>query len=165
MKGVFFVNNQKLSVLLKVIIIIMAVLGFGGYGIVVPWALSTFVEQYPEFAYYYIPWLIFIMITALPLYAILALGWSVSNEMKKDMLFTRKNAKSLRLVAFLLGGDAVFFFIGNIIYWMLNLNHPGVVIAAFVFCVFVVLISLAVNILADMINKASAIREENESFI
>ena len=158
-------NNQKLSTILKGIIIIMALLGLGAYGVVLPWSLSTFIEQYPEFNYYYTPWLIFLLITAIPLYAILALGWSVSCEMKKDMLFTKKNAKSLRLVAILLGGDAVFFFVGNIVFWLLNLNFPGVVIAAFFFSVFVVLISAAVAILASMIDKASVIREENESII
>ncbi|MBQ7505216.1 MAG: DUF2975 domain-containing protein [Ruminococcus sp.] len=158
-------SNQKLSVLLKIIIVIMALLGVGAYGVVLPWSLSTFVEQYPEFSYFYMPWLIFLLITALPLYAILALGWSVSCEMKKDMLFTKKNAKSLRFVAILLGGDAVFFFIGNIVYGLLNINHPGVAVAAFFFSVFVVLISAAVAILASMIDKASVIREENESII
>ena len=158
-------SNQKISVLLKIIIIIMALLGLGAYGVVVPWSLSTFVEQYPEFGYYYTPWLIFILITAIPLYAILAFGWSVSAEMKKDMLFTKKNAKSLRLVAVLLGGDAVFFFVGNIVFWLFNLNFPGVVIAAFFFSLFVVLISAAVAILASMIDKACVIREENESII
>lgn len=158
-------SNQKLSVLLKIIIVIMALLGVGAYGVVLPWSLSTFVEQYPEFSYYFYPWLFFILITAIPLYAILALGWKVSGEMKRDMLFTKSNAKSLRLVALFLSGDAVFFFVGNIVYWLINLNFPGVVIASFVFCVFVVLICGAVWILADMVDKASDIREENESII
>lgn len=143
----------------------MACLGLGFYAVVVPWSLSTFVDQYPEFGYYFYPWLFFVLITALPLYVILILGWRVSGEMQKDMLFTQKNAKSLRLVALLLAGDAVFFFVGNIVYWLINLNFPGVVIASFIFCVFVVLICGAVWILADMVDKASDIREENESII
>lgn len=158
-------SNSKISKSLKTIILLMGLLGAGAYAVVLPWALDTFVEQYPEFSYYFVPWLIFVLLTAVPLYAILVFGWSVSTEIGRDNSFTEKNAKNLNNCAYCLAGDAVFFLLGNIIFWLLNLNHPGVVAAACVFCSFVIMIACAVRLLAHLIKKASAIREENEGFI
>lgn len=158
-------SNSRITKSLKTIIILMGLLGLGAYGVVVPWALATFVEQYPEFSYYYTPWLVFILLTAVPLYAILVLGWSISTEIGRDNSFTEKNAKSLKFCAYFLAGDAAFFLLGNVVFWLLNLNHPGVVAASCVFSSFVIMIAAAVRLLAHLVSKASAIREENEAFI
>ena len=135
------------------------------YSVVVPWTLCTFVEQYPEFSNYFIPWLVFIILTAIPLYTILAFGWSISTEIGKDMSFTEKNVKSLRGVAFCLAFESAFFFMGNIVLWLANLNLLGIVAVSTVLCIFLACVAVAVNILAHLVKKATAIREENESYI
>ncbi len=157
--------NEKLGKSLKVIIFILGLLGLGVYGVVIPWSLEAFVETYPEFSYFYIPWLVFLIISAVPLYFILGLGMSVSSEISKGNSFTIKNVKNLRGVALCLVIEAVYFFLGNIIFWLNTLNFLGVVLAATVLCIFIVCIAAAVNILAHLVNKAVEIREENEGFI
>lgn len=157
--------NEKLGGLLKAIIIVLGVLGLGVYCLVIPWTLMTFVESYPEFSYYFIPWLIFLIITALPMYFILGLGISVSGEITKGNTFTVKNVKSLKGAALCLAIDSGYFFLGNIALWLLNMNYPGVVCASTALCIFVFCIAGAVDILADLVNKAVEIREENESYI
>lgn len=157
--------NKKLGNTLKAVIIILGVLGLGVYGVVIPWALMTFVENYPELSYFYAPWLIFLIISALPLYVILGLGLSVSGGISEGNSFTVKNVKYLRGVALCLIVETAYFFLGNIILWLLNMNFVGVLVASTALCVFVGCIAVAVNILADLINKAVEIREENESYI
>lgn len=158
-------SNKNISKSLKTIIALMGVLGIGFYSVVVPWALSEFVGKYPEFSYFYLPWLIFLLCTAVPLYAILVLGWMISTAIGEDKSFTEKNAERLKACAYCLAGDAVFFLLGNFVFWFLNLNHPGVAVAACVFCSFVIMIACAVRLLAHLVSKASAIREENEGYI
>lgn len=165
MKGMIKMLNKKWAKLLKSVICLLALLGVVMYAVVIPWSLSTFVEQYPEFSNFFTPWLIFICLTAIPVYIILAFGWSVSGEIGKDMCFTSKNAKSLRGVMLCLAFEAGLFFTGNIALWIANLNFLGVVLASTVLCIFIACIAVVVNILAHLVEKASAIREENESYI
>ncbi|MBR2280725.1 MAG: DUF2975 domain-containing protein [Ruminococcus sp.] len=157
--------NKKLGKALKALVIILGVLGLGVYAVVIPWTLNTFVETYNEFSYFYMPWLVFLILTAVPLYIILGLGISVSNEISRDNTFIVKNVKSLKGVALCLVIEATYFFLGNIILWLNNLNFLGVVIASTAFCVFIVCIAAAVYILAELVKKAVEIREENESYI
>ena len=157
--------NKKLGKTLKAIIVILGVLGLGVYGFVIPLTLNTFVETYSEFSYFYMPWLIVLIITAVPLYVILGLGIIVSNEISRGNTFIVKNVKCLKGVALCLVVEALYFFIGNIILWLNTLNFLGVVIASTALCVFIVCIAAAVNILAELIKKAVEMREENESYI
>ena len=164
-KGAIIMSNLRITETLRIIILLMGLLGAGAYAIVLSWGLDTFVRKYPEFAYFYTPWMIFLLLTAIPLYAILVFGWRIAGEIGKDNSFSEKNAKNLKYCAFCLGGDAVFFLLGNVAFLFLNLNHPGVVCIACVFCSFVFMIACAVYLLAHLVQKASAIREENEAFI
>ncbi len=157
--------NKKLGKTLRFIVFILAFLGLGVYGLAVPWALMSFVEAYPEFSYFFAPWLIFISLTAVPMYAILYFGLKVGKEIENDNSFTKQNVKSLKGVSFCLIIDAVFFFIGNISLWLCNMNFLGVVAAATFLCAFIVCIAAALKILAALVDKAVAMREENESYI
>lgn len=157
--------NKKLGKSLQLVIIVLGILGLGLYAAIIPWSLLTFTRQYPEFSGWFIPWLVFLIITALPLYAILALGIKVSKKIESDNSFTSENVKSLKGVSLCLIIDAVYFFIGNIILWALNMNFPGVIAASAVLCVFVLCIAVAVYILSVLLKKAVEMREENESYI
>lgn len=157
--------NKKLGKSLKLVIIILGILGLGVYAAVIPWSLMTFVETFPEFTGWFTPWLIFLLITALPLYVILALGIKVSKKIESDNSFTFENVRSLKGVAMCLIVEAIYFFLGNVILWVFNMNFPGVIAASVVLCVFVFCIAIAVDILAVLIKKAVEMREENESYI
>lgn len=158
-------DNKNIEKSLKIIIVLMGILGVGCYAVVVPWALSDFVQQYSEFSHWFMPWLVFLICTAFPLYAILVMGWKIASAVGADNSFTEKNAKRLSLCAYCLSGDAVFFLLGNFILGLLNMNHPGIFLAVCVFCFFIIMIACAVRLLAHLVSKASAIREENEGYI
>lgn len=158
-------SNKNIEKSLKIIIVLMGVLGVSCYAVVVPWALSEFVRQYPEFTNWFTPWLVFLIFTAFPLYAILVMGWKIASAVGADNSFTEKNAKCLSICAYCLAGDAVFFLLGNFILGLFNMNHPGVFLAVCVFCSFVIMMACAVRLLAHLVSKASAIREENEGYI
>ena len=157
--------NKKLGKSLRLVIIILGVLGLLVYADVIPWSLLTFTQQYPEFSGWFIPWLIFLLVTAVPLYVILAVGIQVSKKIDSDNSFTSENVKSLKGVSLCLIIDAAYFLIGNIILWSLNMNYLGIVAASAILCAFVVCIAVAVKILAVLVEKAVEMREENESYI
>ena len=83
-------DNKKLALVLKVVIIFLAFLGAGLFAGVIPIGLSAFVEQYPEFENFYLPWLTFLLVASIPLFVILGLGLVVSKEMGNDNSFSRQ---------------------------------------------------------------------------
>lgn len=155
-------EQKTLSLVLKLVLI-----GFAAAGIIVYfWAIpvlgSDFAASYPEFAHCYWPWLIFLWITAIPCYVTLFFGWSIATEIGRDNSFSVKNAVSLRNIALLAAGDALFFFAGNVLYLFLNMNHPAI----FLVSCFVVFLGVAVAVaaasLSHLVYKAAKIREEND---
>ena len=158
-------DNKRLAYLLKAIIIFLSLMGFGFFAAGVPFFLSLFVEAYPEFGGIFLPWLIFLIVAAVPLYVILGLGITVSNEIGRDNSFCMHNVKCLNGVAFCLIAESVYFFAGNTVLWLLNMNHPLIVLLSLVLSLFAASIAFAVKILAHLIEKAVKLREENEAII
>ena len=158
-------ENKTLSSKLKTVIILLAVLGIGLFAGAVPVALSLFVVAYPDFGEFFIPWLIFLSLASVPLFAILGLGFSVANEIAQDNSFSLKNAKRLKSVAMCLLAEAAYFFTGNLVLWFCNLNYPAVVLLSLALCLFAVGVAVAVNVLAQLVKKAVTLREDNEAII
>lgn len=155
-------EQKTLSLILKLVLAGFAVAGIIVYFWVVPVLGNDFATAYPEFSHCYWPWLIFLWITAVPCYVTLFFGWSIATEIGRDNSFSVKNAVSLRNIALLAAGDAVFFFAGNVVYLLLNMNHPAVFLLS-CFLVFLgVAIAVAAACLSHLVYKAAKLREEND---
>lgn len=155
-------EQKTLSLVLKLVLAGFAVAGAIVYFWVLPVLGADFAADYPEFAHCYWPWLIFLWLTAVPCYVTLFFGWSIATEIGRDNSFSVKNAVSLRNIALLAAGDALFFFAGNVLYLFLNMNHPAI----FLVSCFVVFLGVAVAVaaasLSHLVYKAAKIREEND---
>lgn len=158
-------SNLKLSKQLIAVIAILAALGIGFYAGAVPVLLTDFVAKYPEFSSWFVPWLVFLIVTALPLYAILAIGVFVARNIGADKSFVRENGRALRGVVLCLLFEAVYFLAGNAVLWLMGFNHPGIVLASVCVSLFAVLIAAAFRVLAGLLEHAVELREENESFV
>jgi len=58
--------------------------------------------------------------------------------------------------------DAGFFFVGNIVLLLLNMSHPGVVLASFVIVFVGVAIAVASAVLSHLVKKAAALQEQSD---
>ena len=107
----------------------------------------------------------FLLGTALPVFAALICGWIITSEIACDRSFSNKNAKLLKAISFLAAGDAIYFFLGNIVFLSLDMNHPGIVLAS-LFAVFIgAAIAVAAAALSHLVYKAAQIQTENEGTI
>lgn len=158
-------NNRKMSIELKTVIIFIAFLGIGLYSFIVPAGLLAFIKQFSGFDSFFLPWLIFISVSSVPLFVILGLGFAVSNEIGKDNSFSDKNVKYLRNVSICLIVEAIYFFTGNLVLWLFNLNYPVIVLLSAALCLFAVAAAVVFNVLAKLVKKAVMLREENEAII
>lgn len=155
-------NQLKLSKWLKAVVIGTGICGAIIYFYVLPFWGKDLIISNTEFNVWYWPWLTFLWITAVPCYIVLICGWKIAVEIGKDNSFSRKNANLLKTISVLAATDSVFFFVGNLLLLLLNMNHPGIIILS----LFVVFAGIVVTVtsasLSHLVLKAALLREEND---
>lgn len=147
---------------LKLIIIGFAVCGILVYVIFLPEVGRSLAAAYPEFAHWYTPWLVFLWMTVIPCYLVLLEAWKVAVNIGADRSFSYENGKAFKRISFYAGGDAVFFFTGNLVLWIAGYNHPGIMAAAMILVFFGFAIALASKALAQLVDNAAELQEESE---
>ncbi|MBF4695761.1 DUF2975 domain-containing protein [Fusibacter ferrireducens] len=155
-------NQLALSKWLNLIIIIVGLCGLLVYAWIIPSLGQGMVANYPEFAFSYWPWLILILITAVPCYIVLAFGWKISKNIRLDRSFSSENAKLLRWVAVLAAADTGFFFVMNIVFLFLNMNHPGFVLISLIILIIGIAISAVSATLSHLVKKAADLQEQSD---
>jgi len=58
--------------------------------------------------------------------------------------------------------DAGFFFVGNIILFLLSMSHPGVVIASLVIVFVGIAVAVAAAALSHLVKKAAVLQEQSD---
>ena len=154
--------RKNLANWLKAIIIGTSVFGIDVYFGVTPVLGKTIANANPEFNYCFLPWLIFIWITAVPCYAVLVLGWRIAGNIGRNHSFCKDNARYMKYVSYLAVADSAIFFFGNIVFLFLNMNHPGILLLSLLVTFGGILIAIAAAILSHLIMKAADIQEQNE---
>lgn len=156
-------GQTTLSKWLKFIIIGVGLCGLVVYGIVIP-VFGQFVAAYEQGVYDHCfwPWLIFIWVTAVPCYMVLIFAWKIANNIGIDKSFSAANAKYLKWISVLAAADAAFFFIGNIVYLFLNMNHPGVVLFSLLVVFAGVAVAIASAALSHLVLKAEVLQEQSD---
>lgn len=155
-------KQNTLSKWLKLILIGVGICGIIIYAAVIPMLAEAMVQKYPEFRHCQWPWLILVWITAIPCYSALFLAWKIAVQIGADHSFSIENAKFLKWISILAAGDSAFFFIGNILYLLLNMNHPSIVLLSFLIVFFGLAISVASAALSHLVQKAAELQEQSD---
>lgn len=155
-------KQDTLSKWLKLIIAGVGVCGLVVYGAVIPMLGDGMVDRYPEFQNCQLPWLILIWATAIPCYIALFLAWKIAANIGADRSFSVENGKLLKWISVLAAGDAAFFFAGNLIYLLLNMNHPGIVLCSLLIVFLGVAISVASAGLSHLVMKAAELQDQSD---
>ena len=155
-------DQDKLAKWLKFIIIGVGVCGLIVYAVIVPWFGRGQIDAEPELAGWYIPWLIFISITGIPVYIALCFCWKVAVNIGNDRSFSMDNAKLLKWISWLAAADSAYFFIGNIVLMLLNMNHPGIVMLSLIVVFGGVAVTIASASLSHLIVKAADLQEQSD---
>lgn len=155
-------KQDTLSKWLKLMIAGVGICGLIIYGAVVPMLAETMADQYPEFSGCQWPWLILIWATALPCYFALISAWKIAVNIGADRSFSMANAKQLKWISVLAAGDSAFFFAGNLIYLLLNMNHPSIVLFSLLIVFFGVAISVASAALSHLVMKAAELQNQSD---
>ena len=154
---------KKFSLMMKAVIIALAVFGAGFYFYFVPEALKVIdnVKLFTDKTLF-LPWLLLIVLTCIPCYAVLILAWKMAQSVQADKQFSHKNSGRLKKIALCALADTAFFFIGSLVYWALGINIPIVVVMAAIILFVGIAFAAAADVLAGMVEKAAILQEEND---
>ena len=147
-------------------------LGFGAFGLffcigvvyfgIIPIIGKNIVIRNPELSYMFTPWMVFLLLTAVPCYIFLFFGWKISKNIMDDNSFSQENAHYLKIMAYLALGDTVFFFIGNIVLFFLSMNHPGMLLGSLIIDFLGISVSVICAALSHLVQKAYELQAEND---
>ena len=98
----------------------------------------------------------------IPDYAVLVYAWKISYSIGRDRAFSSINAKRFRRVSLLALTTTVYFFVGNTVFFLLNMNHPAVYMVSFVLTFIGASIAAAAAILSYLSRKAADLQEESD---
>ena len=154
-------TNKTLSRFLFIAFLGVGILGLLGYYGIIEIGLAT-VEDAPEFAYAFWPWVIFSGVFSLPCFVAVYLALRISLDIGRGNAFTKANARRLKIVSRMAIFDALYFFTGNIVLLFLNMNHPGILLVS----LFVVFAGIVISLLAEALSRltygAQGLKEEND---
>lgn len=145
---------------IKGIIIGFAICGVLVYALILPAFGNSLRIQYPEFAHWYHPWLVFLWITVIPCYLVLISAWKVAGNIGDGHSFSYENGISFKRISLYACADSIFFFAGNILFWLMGINHPGIVVLSLLIVFFGLSISLASKALSQLVDEAAGLQEE-----
>lgn len=156
-------KQASLAKWLKFMILGVGLCGLVIYAVVIP-ALGQTVAVMEEgaFDYCFWPWLIFIWVTGLPCVAALVLAWKIAGNIGADKSFSLDNGRLLKWISVLAAADAAFFFLGNVVFLFLNMNHPGILLFSLVVVFIGIAIAVAAAALSRLVTKAAELQEQSD---
>lgn len=155
-------SQKGLANSLKAVIIGIGVCGLIIYFYFLPVWGKVIVNSAKGYEDCYLPWMIFLWLTAIPCYLVLICGWRIAMEIGKDNSFSDINAKMLKYISGLAAFDSVFLFVGSIVLYILHLSHEGVVLLSVVVVFAGITVTVAAAALSHLVYKAAALRKESE---
>lgn len=155
-------EQLSLSRWLKSITIGIGIIGIIVYLLITPSWGYDLLRNSIDMSRWYWPWLVFIWITAIPCYMSLFEFWKICCEVGRDNSFSRENARSLKRISQLLIITSIIVFIGNVVLFLLKMNHPSIAIIMGFVMFGGIAVAVFAATLSHLILKASKMREENE---
>jgi len=155
-------DRKALSIWLKVMAAGLALIGLVVYMFIIPAYGKNLTVLYPEFSDRYLPWLIFLSLTAIPLYWALILAWRIASNIGADRSFTLSTAGYMRWIAWLAAADSAYFFIGSFVMLLLNMSHPGVTLLSMMIVFVGAAVTAAAAALSHLIRKAAILQEQSD---
>lgn len=153
-------EQKALSNWLKCAIGCLALLGLVIFGFVIPLYGTSLASNNPDYAHCFWPWMVLIILVAIPCYAALVFGWLIARDIGLDRSFSDANAKRMRWISNLAFGDVLLFFCGNVLLLVSNMSHPGVFLVSLLPDLFGVAIAVCAAALSHLIYKSAAMQAE-----
>ena len=132
------------------------------FALAIPDYGMSIVAKNPEFESWYLPWLIFVEISGIPCLIALIPSYRIFRKIGCDCSFSVDNARRLSLISVLAAADGAYIFVGNVVFLLLEMSHPGVLLLSFIAVFGAVSISVATAALSHLVRKAAELQEQSD---
>jgi len=153
-------EQKALSQWLKAAIVILGIFGLVVFGGIIPGYGMSIAAANPAYAHCFWPWMLLMILVALPCYAALVFGWRIAGDIGRDRSFSDENAKRMRWISNLAFGDVMLFFCGNAMLLFLNMSHPGVFLISLLPDLLGVAIAVCAAALSHLIYKSARLQDD-----
>lgn len=156
-------TQKTFANLLKAAVVLALLCCLAVYGLYVP-ALAEDCRSYaPPLSSLYLPGLIFVELTFLPILIALFFAWRVASDIGRDKSFTRENAGRMKNISFLALFDVAYFWLGILVFWFgFNAKSGPMLILAALIGSAGIIVAVCAGALSHLILKAAVLREEND---
>ena len=155
-------KQKELSVWLRIIVVFLGLVVLFLATVIVPDVANEAVLQNPNLERCFLPGLIFVWFTALPVLAALVLAWLIFASIGRDNSFCTANALRLRAISILAFADTALYIAAAFVLGFMDLLHP----AFFTLLICVVFMGLALAVgaaaLSHLTKKAADMKSEND---
>lgn len=135
-------NRRELSIWLRGIVAIFFLLGTALFFVILPLAGRQQMIESPRLVEVFWPALVFLWLTAVPIYMILISAWRIFAEIGRDNSYCNENATRLKFISYLSMIESVLYMLALILLFVLGYTTTTVVLL----CMFVVVIGVAFSV-------------------
>ncbi len=159
-------NQKELSVLLKAVVAVLAVFLAAVLVFFVPMLGATVAEYYLDdpvktavFAYA-VPGIV--VLSSIPGFISLWLGWGIFTEIGKNNSFCAENARRLRLISRLALGDTCVYVVLAVAVLAVGPKHPSVPLIFIAVTLFGAAVTVVCAALSHLTQKAADLKNDND---
>lgn len=154
-------KHDQFAFWLKLLIAGTTLLGVACGIVVVPFMGKFLGQRYPELIHLVIPWMTLIYLCAVPCFVAMYLCWRIASNIQKEEYFSMENAKLFGVFAKLALGNTVFFFVGNLVFVLLGMNHVGMLIMELLITFVGLAVFICTSALSYFCANAAELQEDN----
>ena len=155
-------SQKSCANILKIIVLIAAAALAVVYFVLAPTVATDTVRNYPEYDFAFWPWLLFVLISSVPVFWALGQAWMIFSRIGLDRSFCRENADSMRLIAVLAAAEGAYLVLGDILLAVFVVTHPGIFLFFLLLALAAFMVCGVCAALSMLIRKASALQEESD---
>ena len=155
-------KQKFLSLCLEICTVVIALIAAMVLLVILPGEAKWMLAACPEIDWLYVPTMILVRLSFLPCLAALGAFFLICREIGRDNSFCRANVRRLVFIAGCAVCGILLCVCQVVMMAAAYALHPGILLLCMMICLFGVMVAAAAAILSHLVEKACALREENE---
>lgn len=155
-------KHTTLANTLKVIAVLITLMAVALFVFIVPDLFSAVDRDFPQFAHLKTFAIVAVDMGAIPIAVAIGAFWLICSNTAKDNSFSRKNAKLLSIIGLCALADTIYYFVFMLYLVVIGLYTPGILILGMGVVVIGLAIAVAAFLIARLVEKAAAMKEDSD---
>lgn len=157
--------EKRIAFILKTAVGLVGLSFAIAFGLYAPQAGSMLASEFSAWGYMFWPVLITLWLSCIPIAFGLFHAWEICTQIGIGNGFSTENAHRLKLIAALSLADGMLYTFGLIVLATMGMANAALVLLTFIVLSLIIAVSASGYALSNLVQRAVALREENELVI